>query len=206
RVDGLVVRRDSEIVEAAGWSTPLPVDPGSYTVTAEAPGYTTWRQVVTVAPGAKREVIAVPTLERAPVAAAPSEATPVWPPPQAPLGHTTRVTAARGPWTKLRVASAVLGIAGVGALGTGVYFGVHASSLQDRSDKLCPGTLCASDEGLRLNDQAKTSASRANILYVAGGASLAAAAVLWFVGAPGETVIRPTMGNQGYGVSMAGSF
>lgn len=206
RVDGLVVRRNSEIVEAAGWSTPLPVDPGSYTITAEAPGYTTWSQVVTVAPGAKREVIAVPALERAPIAAAPSEPASTWPPPQTPIGRTTRVTVERGTWTKLRVASAVFGIAGAGALGTGVYFGVHTRSLQDRSDKLCPATQCASDEGLRLNEQAKTSASRANILYIAGGASLAAAVVLWFVGAPGETVIRPTMGNQTYGVSMAGSF
>jgi hypothetical protein len=206
RVDGLVVRRDGEIIDAAGWSTPLPVDPGHYTITAEAPGYTAWHQVVTVAPTARREVIAVPALERAPVAAAPVEAAPVWPPPQAPVGRTTRVVAARGTWTQLRVASAVFGIAGAGAIGTGAYFGVHARSLQDRSDKLCPLTRCASEDGLQLNDQAKTAASRANLFYIAGGASLAAAVVLWFVGAPGETVIRPTMGNQQYGVTMAGSF
>lgn len=209
-MDGLTIRRDGEIMDAAGWSTPLPIDPGSYTITAEAPGYTAWRQVVTVRPGARREVIAVPPLERAPVVAAPPAAAPpaaaVWPPPQASLGGTTRVVVERGTWTKLRAVSAVFAIAGAGAIGTGVYFGVHAKSLQDRSDKLCPLTLCASDEGLRLNDQAKTSASRANIFYIAGGASLATAVVLWFVGAPGETVIRPSIGSQQYGVTLAGSF
>ena len=114
--------------------------------------------------------------------------------------------AARGTWSGLRVASAVLAVAGAGALGTGVYFGIHAKTLQDRSDGLCPLTRCESEEGLRLNDQAKTAAARANLLYIAGGASVAAAVVLWFVGAPGETVIRPTLGKQQYGISMAGSF
>src|SRR6185436_13779805 len=99
-----------------------------------------------------------------------------------------------------------LGLAGAGAVGTGVYFGWHAKDLQDRADARCPLPVCADPEGLRLNDQARTSATRANILYIAGGATLATAVVLWLVGAPDETVLTPTAGDHQLGVTLTGSF
>jgi hypothetical protein len=208
RIDGLVVRRDGEVIDAAGWSTPLPVDPGSYTIVAEAPGYLAWRQVVTVASNAKRQVITVPELERAPITPA-VESAPMWPPPQAGQAsqdRPSRVVTRRGTWSTARVVSVVAGVAGAGALGTGVYFGLDAKDLQDRADERCPLVECNDTEGLRLNDEAQTAAQRANILYIAGGATIAAAAVLWFVGAPGDTMITPTAGKQQYGVSLTGSF
>jgi len=203
RVDGLVVRRDGEQVDDASWGTPLPVDPGSYAIVAEAPGHLAWHDTVTVAPGAKRQVVAVPALERAPVAAAP-EAGAVWPPPTAPV--VARPIHERGTWSATRKVSVAVALVGAGALGTGAYFGVHARTLQDRADQRCPQSSCDDPEGLRLNDQAQTSATRANILYIAGGAVLATAVVMWFVGAPGETVIAPTAGHGQYGVALAGSF
>lgn len=202
RVDGLIVRRDGEAIDSAGWSTPLPVDPATYTVIAEAPGYLPWRAQVTVAPGAKRQVVAVPALEVAPASAAPVAST--WPPPQAVAARPAKLE--RGTWTTTRKLSIAVAAVGAGALGAGVYFGLHANTLQDRADQRCPLTLCADPEGLRLNDDAQRSATRANILYIAGGATVAAAAVMWFVGAPGETVIAPAAGNGQYGVSMIGSF
>lgn len=199
RVDGLIVRRDGEVIDSATWSTPLPVDPGSYMIVAEAPGYQPWQAKVTVETGAKRQVVAVPALEPAPAGAAPN----TWPPPQAVV---RRPPPERGTWTTTRKVSVAVAVAGAGAVGAGVYFGLHSKDLQDRADKRCPLTLCADPEGLRLNDDAKASATRANVLYIAGGATVAAAVVMWFVGAPGETRIAPTAGNGGYGVSLTGSF
>jgi hypothetical protein len=112
----------------------------------------------------------------------------------------------RATWSATRKFSLAVGVAGAAALGTGVYFGVHSSTLRDRSDRLCPNTQCGDPEGLRLNDDAKTAATRANILYAAGGAVVATAVVLWFVGASGETVIAPSGGDHQLGVAMAGSF
>jgi hypothetical protein len=199
RVDGLTVRRDGETIDSAGWSTPLPVDPATYTVIAEAPGYLPWRGQVTVAPGAKKQIVAVPALEPAPAVGVAS----TWPPPQA----TVRAAPpARGTWSTTRKFSIAVAAVGAGAVGAGVYFGLHANTLQDRANQRCPLTLCADPEGLKLNDDAQRSATRANILYLAGGATIAAAAVMWFVGAPGETVIAPSAGNGQYGVSMTGSF
>lgn len=208
RVDGLIVRRDDEEIDAAGWNSPLPVDSGSYTITAEAPGYTPWRTRITIAPGATRQIVEVPTLERAapppgePVAAAP------WPPP--PPSPVVRRVTTRGTWSAMRGVSVAVAIAGAGALGTGIYFGVHARDLEDRADRLCPGVLCADPEALQLNEDAKTSARRANILYIAGGAAIATAAVLWLVGAPDEIVVTPVAAVQGgdhqLGLAMTGRF
>jgi hypothetical protein len=66
--------------------------------------------------------------------------------------------------------------------------------------------VCDDAEGLRLNDQARTSALTANILYIAGGATLATAVVLWVVGAPAEIVVVPAAGDHQVGVSMTGRF
>ena len=75
----------------------------------------------------------------------------------------------------------------------------------------CPGAACSDPEGLRLNDQAQTSASRANILYIAGGAALVTSAVLWFVGSPAEVALvpvasTPAPGVRSLGVAMTGRF
>lgn len=201
-VDGLIIHRGAEIIGAAQWNTALPLDPGSYTIVAEAPGYQAWRQAVTITPASKRQVIAVPVLDRAPIVVAP--------PPVAATALTVtgepRPITQRGTWSIARQVSAGLAIAGAGALGTGIYFGVHSKSLEDRANQRCPSTLCPDPEGLRLNDQAKTAASRANILYVAGGAAAAGAVVLWLVGAPRETIITPAAGDHQLGVAVAGQF
>jgi serine/threonine-protein kinase len=190
RVDGLVVRRDDEVVDEAVWNTPLPVDPGSYTITAEAPGHAPWRTTVAIAAGAGRRIVEVPGLT--PVAPPPPEPTAApWPPPRPEMVRQPASPAQRGTWSATRAVSAVIAIAGAGALGTGIYFGIDARRLDNRANSRCPGAVCDDPEGLRLNDQAQTSASRANILYIAGGAALATAAVLWLVGAPGEVAVVP---------------
>jgi hypothetical protein len=109
-------------------------------------------------------------------------------------------------WTATRAASVAVAVIGAGAFGAGIYYGVHARDLEDRSNQRCPMTMCGDAEGLRLNDQAQTSASRANLFYIAGGVTLATAAVLWFVGAPGEIAVAPVAGNHQLGVAMTGSF
>ena len=48
QVDGLEIRRDNEIVDPAAWNQMLPVDGGTYTVTATAPGATGWSTTVTI--------------------------------------------------------------------------------------------------------------------------------------------------------------
>jgi hypothetical protein len=207
RVDGLVVRCDGEIVTDAQWSTARPLDPGNYTITAEAPGYQAWRTTVPVRPGTKRQVVVVPDLAPLPVApGAEVSAIPRPAPRTTPVVGSTVVMRRGRTWSTTRVLSVGLGLAGAGALGTGIYFGVHANTLQDRANRRCPLAVCADPLGLAQNAQAQTSARRANILYLAGGATLAAATVLWFAGAPDETIMIPTAGTHQLGVAMTGRF
>jgi len=204
-VDGLVVRCDGEIVTDAQWSTARPLDPGNYTIVAEAPGYQAWHTTVPVSLGAQRQVVVVPGLARLPVAPVAEVSDVPGPVPRAtPVVGPTVVM--RRTWSTTRALSVGIGLAGAGALGTGIYFGLHANTLEDRADRRCPLAVCADPLGLAQNDQAQTSARRANFLYLGGGAMLAAAMVLWFVGAPDETILIPAAGDHQLGVAMAGRF
>jgi len=212
-VDGLVVRRAGLALEAGAWNTSVPVDPGSYQIIVEAPGYKPWRSDVTILHKAKR-VVVIPTLERAPAAVA------VVPAPVPITEETTPVILSRPPerafamrtvepssFTPERKLGLALGILGAGSIGAGVYFGMQTKDLQRDADARCPLVVCADAEGLRLNNRAQQSATRANIFYVAGGISVAAAVVLFIVGGPEQrTVVTPTAGSDQVGVSVAGRF
>jgi hypothetical protein len=206
RIDGLVVHRDDEVVDAAVWSTPVPIDPGTYALRADAPGYSAWQLRVVVGANADHNVAQVPALERAPVA----EVAPVAPAPivdAAVPAHPAYATVHRKrTWSAARGVSLGLGIVALGAVGTGAYFGVESKHLQDRADQHCPLPVCADPQGLSDNAQARTDATRANILYGVAGASAVASLVLWFVGAPSDETISPLVGDHQAGVSFAGRF
>ena len=208
RVDGLVVRRDDEMVDPAVWSTPVPVDAGTYTLRAEAPGYTPWQLRVAVGDGAEHKIAQVPALERAPA----PQVAPVAPEPVslAPLAepHVTYQAERRGhTWSATRGVALGMGIASLGIVGAGVGFGLESNALQNRANQRCPLAVCADPQGLRDNAQAQSDATRADILYGAAGVSAAAAIVLWLVGAPAkEAIVTPTVGEHQAGVSFAGRF
>src|SRR5262249_43331724 len=48
QVDGLEIRRDNEIIDPAAWNSLMPVDGGTYKITATAPGATGWSTTVTI--------------------------------------------------------------------------------------------------------------------------------------------------------------
>ena len=208
RVDGIAVRRDDEVVDPAVWSTPVPVDPGTYTLRAEAPGYTPWQLRIAVGDSADHKIAQVPVLERAPA----PQVTPTAPEPAslAPVAepHATYEAVRRGrTWSATRGVAVGMGVAALGVAGVGVYFGLESNQLQDRANQRCPLAVCADPQGLRDNAQARSDATRADILYGAAGLSAAAAIVLWFVGAPAdEAIVTPTVGDHQAGVSFAGRF
>ncbi len=211
-VAGLVVKRAGLALELGALNTPVPVDPGSYGILVEAPGYKPWRTDVTVLHKAKR-VVVVPVLERVPtVAVVPAplpaavEPTPLIlsrPPPRTMVMRTSEPSS----FTAERKLGLALGILGAGAIGTGVYFGMQAKDLQRDADARCPLVVCADAEGLRLNNRAQQAATRANIFYVAGGFSVASAIVLFVIGGPEQrAMVTPTAGSDQVGVSVAGRF
>ena len=216
RIDGLVVLRDGEQLDPAAWNVALPIDTGSCTITASAPGFIAWHKTIEITGG--RLTMAIPALERE---ASPPEPPPpplvakqVVPPPAPsptiyvptpPTPHervVIKAPARRGTWTKTRAVSLGFAVGGAAALATGLYFGLEARDLQSRADLRCPLAACSDPQGLQLNSDARTAARTANYAYVAGGFSLATAAVLWLVGAP----VAPTLGDHQAGATFAGRF
>ncbi len=94
RVTGLDLKRDGSAAAPATWGIPVPVDPGTHTIVASAPGRRSWQTtanvtsgglpVVVTVPALEREVSAPPSVASAPVAAAPVAPAPVAPAPVAP--------------------------------------------------------------------------------------------------------------------------
>lgn len=221
RVRGLVVRREGEVIDPALWNTAVPVDPGAYDLTVEAPGYKPWSTKVTIeAKGKKRVVVTVPPLETAPVEAAPPARASGTLVSQAPRVPAVRDVEGAGPlqisvepgvyypgqlWSTPRRVAVVVAGAGALALATGAYFGWRAQSLESDADRRCPMAACGDREALHINDRARDAALRANISYIAGGSAVAAAAILWFVGKPRVGVISPSASN-GVGIEFAGRF
>jgi hypothetical protein len=209
---GLVIKRNGEKIDTGALDTAVPVDPGTYRIVAEAPGYKPYQLDVAIAIRGKR-TITIPPLEKEPIAVKPIAKDPAVdvavipraaPPPR---GLSFDEPVHKSSWTTTRSVSVASAALGALAIGGGIYYGLHARDLEDRSDKLCPNTMCGDPQGLKLNDDAQSSATRANILYVLGGAAFATSAVLWVIGSPEEhPVIRPTLSGNTVGASIQGAF
>jgi hypothetical protein len=199
--EGLVVRRDGELVDNELWNAAVPVDPGTYEIAATAPRHRPWRTQVFIDARLRRRVVTVPALEPAPTPPVAVVQVPAVPAAAVREGAGS----GRGTWSTPRKVSVAFAAAGAGALGAGAYFGWRAGVLAERSDQRCQNVMCGDGEGLRLNAEARTAAERANILYAAGGVAAVTAAVLWFAGKPGDTAIRPGV-SGGVGVTLAGRF
>src|SRR4051812_39080468 len=63
QLDGLELTIDTTPCPSSLWNSSLPLDPGTHTLTARAPGFEPWTTTVALAPAEEREAI-VPTLER----------------------------------------------------------------------------------------------------------------------------------------------
>ncbi len=198
-VPGLVLKRDGEVIDPALVGTAIPLDPGSYRITAEAPGRASWRTDVVIQFKAKRKV-QVPFL--AITATVPPPASVVVEPPR-----PVPVRVERSVWSPARKFSAVLGVGGLAAIGAGVYFQLRARDQENDADARCPLVVCNDPVALKLNDDARTNARRSNLFYVGGGIAAGSALALWFIGGPTETtVFTPVMGSDHAGAALTGSF
>jgi hypothetical protein len=201
---GFSVQRDGAPVNTAELGLALYVDPGEHEVSASAPGFVSFSQKIT-AVEAKTETLAIPDLAAEPtmteekVATETEEVIPDEVVPPSP----TRKYLGLG-----------LGGAGVVAVGVGLAFGAKAMSANNKAKDLCGDELACSsanfDEGQRLIDDGRSKATVSTVLVIAGGAAIAAGAVV-FLTAPRASDQRtarlvPLLDRGGAGVGLAGSF
>jgi len=101
QIDQLEIHRDTDRIDAAMWNRALPIDGGTYTITAHAPGTGDWSTTVTIAAHDDTKSVDVPILQALPkprevAATAPTGGQQVDTPPAAGGGHAVVISVAAG--------------------------------------------------------------------------------------------------------------
>jgi len=212
RVSGLQVRRDGVEVGAATWGTPIPTDPGPHAIEAGAPAKKTWKTLLTVGPSADQAHVAIPALEDEPAPSAVTATPPVAAPAAAPLPPSSLLLPPESQGTGQRTAGLVTGGVGVVGIALGAVLGLVASGKESDSQKLCPTTsaTCANGNGVQENNDSKTQATVSTVAWIAGGALVAAGAVLYLTAprARPATALRlmPAVGTGEVGLRIGGGW
>ncbi|WP_437313922.1 tetratricopeptide repeat protein [Sorangium sp. So ce385] len=182
---GLEIRRDGELIPPAQWGRALPVDPGTHTVEARAPGRRRWSTVRAVPPDGARELVHVPSLEHEPPPRALSAA------PPGPRGQAPRLLASAGRsdgdggGRAQRVIALASGGAGLVGLGLGAAFGLEAIARRDASNRgHCDARSRCDAAGVALREDAQAAGTASTIAFSAGTAALLAAGLLFWTAPP----------------------
>jgi hypothetical protein len=211
RVEGagpkLGVSIDGVAIGPSGWAAPLPLDPGTHTLRADAPGKSPLSQSFEVPTGPSTIDMTLAALEDAPAAPAavpamPASATPAPPPGEPGAVHDESHGA--------RTLGIVLGAVGVVGIGIGSYFGIDTFSKNSTANADCPGDRC-SPTGVDAGRSAQTSATISTIAFGAGIASLGAGAYFFFFSGPrdakrGALRAAPLLGSSTAGVQLVGGW
>ncbi len=177
---------------------PLPIDPGEHLFTFTALGRIDAKLSFTIREGEKeRHAVVLRTASGEPASVAPpttQQGTPVTA-PSAPLGILSSSTPEASVERTRRPAPATfgdanattrdialaLGGAGILGLGVGSIFGIITVSNWNAAQHDCGRACSANSAGQREERSAAADGTTSTVAFVAGGAALAAGALLWFV-------------------------
>lgn len=121
KVQGLEILRGTERVPEDSWNQPLPVDGGTYTITARAPGMHEWTTTVTLAAAASARIVEIPALWR-PEMPPPSPLPPPPPSPPPPPAIPAPTSMARSIALPIAIGAGAVALLG-GALGASRWGG-----------------------------------------------------------------------------------
>jgi|HubBroStandDraft_6_1064221.scaffolds.fasta_scaffold37048_3 hypothetical protein len=181
-VDGIQIRRDGTLVDRAEWGVPIPVDKGSHTIEASAPGHKGWASAIAVGQDGAQAALSVPALEPAPQDTA-TPAPPLVAPPVVapPAGQASTAPVERGSTGTQRAIGIVIAGLGVVGVGLGAVFGLEAKGKYNDSLGNCETSnpdLCNST-GLSQRDSARSAGNVSTVAFGVGAAALVGGAVLW---------------------------
>ena len=121
----LEIQVDKVSVRRAAWGVPSPVDPGSHTVEARAPGHKPWTREVTIGREAMNVTVAIPSLELEAAA----------PPATVPTDTTVRPSETEAPTRPIPSSAYVAGALTlgltVGAVSTGIIYVSRRSKYEE---------------------------------------------------------------------------
>jgi hypothetical protein len=206
---GQQVKRDGVVVESAEWGAAIPVDTGSHSIEASAPGRKPWQVTVEVAQDGAQPAVAVPPLEEAPVEASASAAASPAPvaaspalSPLTPQGAADQASAPGAGGTQRAVGGVIAGL-GVVGLGIGAAFAIIAKNKYNdsKANGQCPDDPNVCDAtGVSERNDARRDGDIATVAVGAGAAALVAGVVVWLTAghpmrlATAPIQVSPTLG------------
>ncbi|MDB4939367.1 MAG: hypothetical protein JWP87_6339 [Labilithrix sp.] len=159
------VTRDGTPTSQASWGVAIPVDVGTHTVQASAPGRKPFKTSLVIRTDGDRDTVVVPKLDAQSSAAASTPA------------PAAADTASSG--SSQRTIGYVVGGIGIVGLGVGAVTGLIAIGNNNDSKAACPEAgACASNDAVEAADSAKKMGTVSTIAFIAGGLGVAFGAVL----------------------------
>lgn len=212
----LTVKRDDLPLEPEQYGRAVAVDPGSYVISAKAPGKKPWSAKVEIKAGQKVVTVSVPELSaeepkpvvvpsKAKAAKAEKPATKPPAPPASPSGVDRDLN-----YTALGLA--VLGVSG---LTFGTYMGIRYKSANDEAKLICPTSMgCSQKEVSDHDDFVERASFDRSMSYVGFGLGMAAVAgsVAMFAfdkpkkASSGRIQAAPAVGGGFCGGALSGAF
>jgi hypothetical protein len=206
RVEGLVVKRDGEVVGEGQWGAPLPVDPGPHTVEAHAPGKRPWLARENVQGSGQVKRLEVPVLQDEPT----NPAQPLAPTPAAVEAPDEHRQEGSSPLKTVGIVTAGVGAAG---LVVGGILGLQALSKNSQAnDGHCGQSAGFADantcdqQGVSLRHSAVNDGNYSTLAFAVGGVVFATGAVLWIMAPSGRVQAAPAVGSGSAGVVVRGNF
>jgi len=200
RVGGLEILRNHEPVDPGAWNKALPVDGGSYQITARAPGNADWSSTITVGVEHDAKTIEIPRLKAAALD------------PAHPTGaaSTSHANAAPTEHPRSKVLPLALGGAALGLVGGAVGFELWARSTYDKSK--------SEPDNARQDSLWRSANTRRYVAESLGVAGIACAGVaVWFylrgdqeatsaVRQASRLFVGPILGNDRAGLALEGRY
>jgi hypothetical protein len=203
------VQRDGEPLDRSAIGTPVALDPGTYELSASAPGLEEWTSKVVIPKGPVVVQVTVPELEEKVEEPAPPVVKPE--PAKAPVKPEANLRSER----RLQTGAVILGSAGIASLVAAATFGIQYQTSNSDARAVCPASTGCSTEEESLHTSLVEDAKKARTLtYIsvgAGTALLGTALYLYLNSAedPSSRGVRavPHVAHDGsVGASLLGSF
>jgi serine/threonine-protein kinase len=192
RVQGLEVKWDGQSVGEGMWGTAVPVDAGEHTIEASAPAKRSWTRKLLVQPNGGTVPVGIPELPPAPLAAVPGPG----------------AGAPEPSWSTQRYVGLGIGAAGIVGGIVGAIFGAKAAGKNSDSLPHClPNDIKHCDAtGVALRNDAFSAAEVSTILFIAGGAAVAAGTITFLAAPAGTAKIQPVVGVGFGGFTLRGTW